>query len=36
VTDLKSAPFFFEIAGETFFAGEASRVAAVFTLGIGI
>lgn len=36
ITDLRSAPFFFEIAAETFFAGEASRVTGVFTLGIGI
>ena len=36
VTDLRSAPFFFEIAAETFFAGESSRVTGVFTLGIGI
>lgn len=36
LTDLRSAPFFFELAAETSFAGEASRVAGVFTLGIGI
>lgn len=36
VTDLRMAPFFFEVAAETFFAGEASRVAGVFTLGFGI
>lgn len=36
VTDLRSAPFFFEIAGETLFVGESSRVTAVFSLGVGI
>lgn len=36
LTDLASAPFFFEVAAETFFAGEASRVTGVFTLGIGL
>lgn len=36
VTDLRSVPFFLEIAAETTFAGESSRVAASFTLGVGI
>ena len=36
VTDLRSAPFFLEVAAETFFAGDASRVTGVFTLGIGL
>lgn len=36
LTDLRSFPFFFEIAGETFFAGEASRTTANFTLGVGL
>ncbi|MDP1823389.1 MAG: hypothetical protein Q8L48_09110 [Archangium sp.] len=36
ITDLKSAPLFFEVAAETYFAGEASRVVGNFTLGIGL
>ena len=36
LTDLRSAPFFVEVAAETSFAGESSSVAGVFTIGIGI
>lgn len=36
LTDLRSAPFFIEGAAETIFAGSASSVAGVFTVGIGI
>ncbi len=36
VTDLSSAPFFFEVAAETTFAGESSRVVGTFTIGVGI
>ena len=36
VTDLSSAPFFFEVAAETTFAGESSRVVGSFTVGVGI
>lgn len=36
VTELRSAPFFFELAMDTFFAGEASRVAGTFSVGLGI
>lgn len=36
LTDLRSAPMFLEIAAETYFAGQNSTVAGVFTVGIGI
>ena len=36
LTDLRSAPFFVELAAETFFAGQNSTVAGVFTVGLGI
>ena len=36
LTDIRMAPFFAEFAAETSFAGDASRVTGVFTLGIGI
>lgn len=36
LTDLRSAPVFAEIAADTYFAGEASRVAATFTIGLGL
>jgi len=36
ITQISSAPFFFEIAAETRFLGEASTVSPIFTLGVGL
>lgn len=36
LTDLRSAPMFLEVAAETYFAGQDTTVAGVFTLGIGL
>jgi hypothetical protein len=36
ITDIRSAPFFVELAAETHFAGEQSRVTGTFTIGVGL
>lgn len=36
VTELRSAPFFIELSMDTYFAGEASRLAGNFSVGFGI